>query len=145
MTVDPRDVPPEGTREGHRDNRSVPELLSDLMREGNELFRTEGRLIRSEISDKIRQVEIGGGSILAGAICLLVALNVLSAALVAGLANVAEMGPGWAALIVGVVIAVVGALLLAKGKKNLEPSNLTPEKTAQQLRQDGRLVKEQTR
>lgn len=137
MSVDPRDTP--------RETRSVPDLIGDLMREGNELLRTEGRLIRSEISDKIRQVEVGGGSILAGAICLLVALNVLAAALVAALANVAQMGPAWAALIVGVVIAAIGAMLLAKGKKDLEPSNLTPEMTAQQLRKDGQLVKEQTR
>lgn len=137
MSVDPRDTP--------RETRSVPDLIGDLMREGNELLRTEGRLIRSEISDKIRQVEVGGGSILAGAICLLVALNVLAAALVAALANVAQMGPAWAALIVGVVIAAIGAMLLAKGKKDLEPSSLTPEMTAQQLRKDGQLVKEQTR
>jgi len=55
------------------------------------------------------------------------------------------IAPGWAALIVGVVIALVGVALLAKGKKDLNPSNLTPEHTAAQLRKDGQLVKEQTR
>src|SRR3546814_10173850 len=42
-----------------RDTRSVPELLSDLLRETTELFRAEGKLIRAEISEKIRQVELG--------------------------------------------------------------------------------------
>lgn len=128
-----------------RETKSVPDLLGDLMRETNELFRTEGRLIRSEISDKITQLQVGGGSIAAGAICLLVALNVLAAALVVAVANIADMGAGWAALIVGVVIAAVGAMLLAKGRKDLDPANLTPGHTAQQLRKDGQLVKEQAR
>lgn len=124
-------------------SKSVPDLVGDLFREGTELVRTEGKLIRSEISDKIRQVEVGGGSLAAGGICLLVALIILAQALVIALSEV--IAPGWAALIVGVVIALIGVALLAKGKKDLNPSNLTPEHTAAQLRKDGQLVKEQTR
>ncbi|WP_062208796.1 phage holin family protein [Aureimonas sp. AU12] len=126
-----------------RDTRSVPDLIGDVLRETTELFRTEGKLIRAEISDKIAQVQVGGGSIAAGAICLLVALVVLAQALVIALAHV--VGAGWAALIVGVVIALVGVALLAKGKKDLETVSLTPDRTLQQLQKDGRLVKEQTR
>lgn len=128
-----------------RETRSVPDLIGDLMREASELFRTEGRLIRSEISDKITQLQVGGGSIAAGAICLLVALIVLAQALVIALANVFDIGGAWASLIVGVVIAAIGVVLLMKGKKDLNPANLTPDRTAQQLRKDTQLVKEQTR
>lgn len=126
-----------------RDNRSVPELLSDLLRETTDLFKTEGELIRSEISDKITQVEVGGGSIAAGAICLLVALFVLAQALIVALGEL--MGDAWAALLVGVVIAGIGVALLFKGRNDLSPSNLSPDRTARQLRKDGQLVKEQTR
>ncbi|MFD2238875.1 phage holin family protein [Aureimonas populi] len=126
-----------------RETKSVPDLIAELMREASELFRTEGRLIRSEISDKITQLQVGGGSIAAGAICLLVALIVLAQALVIALSEL--IAPGWAALIVGVVIAAIGVMLLLKGKKDLDPANLTPDRTAQQLRKDGQLVKEQTR
>ncbi|KQT43059.1 hypothetical protein ASG43_16170 [Aureimonas sp. Leaf454] len=135
MTVEPRD------------NKSIPDLLADLMREATDLFRSEGQLIRSELSDKLTQLQVGGGSIAAGAICLLVALLTLTAALVTAVSKIGEpdIGPGWAALIVGAVIAVIGVLLLAKGKKDLEPSNLTPTRTARQLGEDGKLVKEQIR
>jgi predicted phage tail protein len=126
-----------------REARSVPDLIGDVLRETTELFRTEGKLIRAEISDKITQVQIGGGSIAAGAICLLVALIVLAQALVIALAHV--VGAGWSALIVGVAIALVGVALLAKGKKELETVSLTPDRTVEQLQKDGRLVKEQTR
>src|SRR3546814_20491231 len=102
-----------------RDTRSVPELLSDLLRETTELFRAEGKLIRAEISEKIRQVEMGGGSLVAGAICLLVALFVLAQALIVALGAI--IGDAWAALLVGIVIAVIGALLLPKGRCDLGP------------------------
>jgi hypothetical protein len=124
-----------------RDTRSLPELLADIVGEVSELLRAEAQLIRSEISDKIRQVEVGGSAIAAGAICLLVALFVLSQAMVVALGN--YIGDAWAALAVGIVIAVIGVAFPAKGKRDLSPSNLTPDRTASQLRKDARLVKEQ--
>jgi hypothetical protein len=125
-----------------RDGRSLPELITDVLGEVSELLKTEAQLIRSEISDKIRQVEVGGGSIAAGAICLLVALFVLSQATVVALGN--YMGDAWAALLVGVVIAAIGVGFLLKGRNELNPKNLTPDRTASQLRKDAELVKEQT-
>ncbi len=130
-----------------KEPRSLPDLVVHALRETSELVQTETRLIRSEISDKITQIELGGGSILAGAICLLVALLTLTAALVSAIAKIGEpdLGAGWAALIVGVVIAVIGVVLLMKGKKELAPGNLMPNRTTNQLSKDAKLAKEQTR
>jgi len=121
------------------DPRSVPQLLSDLARELTTLFRKEGQLIRAELSEKITQVQVGAGSAIAGAIILLVALNVLTAALIAGLAKIGSdpavpnsgLGVAWASLIVGILLAVAGALLVRKGASSM--SNLTPERTAQSI------------
>lgn len=124
----------------YRESRSFTELVSDLVREARELFRTEGRLIRSEISEKLAQIQVAGGALIGGAICLLVALVVLAQAVV--IALTAYMEAGWAALVVGVAFAVIGVLFLAKARSNLKPSNLAPEHSAEQLRKDGRLVKE---
>jgi hypothetical protein len=123
------------------DPRTVPQLISDLAREISTLFRKEGQLIRAELSEKASQIQVGVGSAAAGAIVLLVALNVLAAALVAALANV--VGAGWAALIVGVVLAVIGAILVKKGMSDM--SHLAPERTVNQVSQDAHLVKEQVR
>jgi hypothetical protein len=127
------------------DPRSVPQLLSDLARDLTTLLRKEGQLIRAELSEKVTQLSVGAGSALAGAIVLLVALNVLAAALVVAISKIGEpdLGGGWAALIVGVVLAVIGALLVKKGTDNM--SNLTPEKSVNQVSQDANLVKEQVR
>lgn len=126
-----------------QDPRSLPQLLGDLARDISMLFQKETQLIRSELSDKIGQVEAGAGSLAAGAICLLVALLVLVQALVIALSEI--MGAGWASLLVGVVIAVIGAVLLKKGAGQLKPSNLTPDRTASQFRKDADLVREQVR
>lgn len=126
-----------------RETRSVPDLLADVLREATELFRTEGRLIRAELSDKLGQMQLAGSSLVAGAICLLVSLIILAGALVTAMAK--YMDPAWAALLVGVIIAVIGVVLLAAGKKSLEAVNLAPERTLGQLQKDGQLAKEQTR
>ena len=136
------------------DTRTVPQLLSDLARELTTLFRKEGQLIRAELSEKVSTLALGLGEAAAGAICLLVALNVLAGALVVAIARIGAdaadpaiqdtgIGLGWASLIVGVLLAAIGAFLLKKGAANM--SNLTPERTVNQVSQDASLVKEQVR
>lgn len=136
------------------DPRSVPQLLSDLARELTTLFRKEGQLIRAELSEKVTQLQVGAGSAAAGAIILLVALNVLAGALVVAIARIGAepadpaiqqsgIGLGWASLIVGVLLAIIGAVLLRKGASNM--SNLTPERSVNQVTQDATMVKEQVR
>ena len=136
------------------DTRSVPQLLSDLARELTTLFRKEGQLIRAELSEKTSQLAVGLGEAAAGAICLLVSLNVLAGALVVAIARIGAdtadpaiqdtgIGLGWASLIVGVLLAAIGAFLVKKGAANM--SHLTPERTVHQVSQDASLVKEQVR
>jgi hypothetical protein len=121
--------------------RSLSQLVADLAREVTTLFRKESQLVRAELSEKITQIEVGAGSILAGAICLLVALNVLAGALVIALAEL--IGAGWAALAVGLVLAAIGGILVKKGTSDV--SDLAPERTLRQVSRDATLVKEQVR
>ena len=138
------------------DTRTVPQLLSDLARELTTLFRKEGQLIRAELSEKTSQLAVGVGEAAAGAICLLVSLNVLAGALVIAIARIGSepatadaaiqdegIGLGWASLIVGVLLAAIGAFLVKRAATNM--SHLTPERTVNQVSQDASLVKEQVR
>jgi len=125
------------------DSRSVPELLADLARSVPSLVRQEAQLLRSELSDKVTQIEIGLGSMVAGAILLFAALLVLLQAIVIALTEF--VGPGWASLIVGVAAAAVGAVLFKKGADQMKASKLIPERTTHQLKQDAELAKEQVR
>ena len=144
QSIDPRPTDP----------RSVPQLLSDLARELTTLFKKEGQLIRAELSEKASKVGVGVGEVAAGAICLLVALNVLAAALVVAIARIGAdeadaaiqnsgIGIGWASLIVGVLLAIIGAVLVRRGTSQM--TDLTPERTVNQVSQDANLVKDQVR
>ena len=140
---------------------SVPDLVTKLFREVSDLFRKEGELIRSEMSDKVSQLQAGLGKIAAGAIVLLVALIVLANSLVVAVANIitnasgsaaadsaaatVSDNTGWAALIVGAIFAAIGAFLVRSGTTDLNVKNLTPDRTATQVRRDTELAKDQMR
>ncbi|WP_101340983.1 phage holin family protein [Cereibacter azotoformans] len=121
--------------------RSIADLLSDLVRDLTGLVRSESRLARAEIAEAGRSFAIGAELIAAGAILLLVALLVLVQALVALLAH--WVGPAWAALIVGVALAAIGGILIARGRKDLSAASLVPERTIEQTSRDVRLAREQ--
>ncbi len=122
------------------DNRSAPALISDLITHVTELFRKEMLLLRAEMNEKGNQVMTAVGMIAAALVLALTALNVLAAALVAALAEIME--GGWAALIVGAVLAAIAYFMLSSGMKNLKTANLTPRRTADSLSKDATMAKE---
>lgn len=124
------------------DGRSLAALIGDLTDQAGTLLRTEVRLLRAELSEKLGKAGTAATEILGGAICLLAALMVLLQALVVALAQTG-LGIGWASLIVGVAVALLGILLLRSGKAGLDPVAMKPQKTLQQLEKDARTVKEQ--
>lgn len=125
----------------NRDNRSVGELLRDLAQDVSRLIRDELALARSETSDKIQGMIRSTMSIVAGGFMLLAALIVLLQALVIALSSVM---PAWAAAcLVGVVVAIIGGVMVYAGQKRLSETQLTPERTAHNLRKDINLAKEQ--
>jgi hypothetical protein len=130
-----------------QDNRSIAGLFSDLWRETLTLFREEAELAKVEISEKVSEVKSGVVELAAGALVLYAGFLVLLAAASMGLAKLLPPEhAGWLApLIVGVVVMIAGAVLLAKGRGNLKAGNLTPERTMHELRRDAELAKEHAR
>jgi len=126
------------------DSRGITTLFSDLADQASTLVHTEFRLLRAEMSEKVEQFRNGAIEVIAGSICLLAALLVLLQALVVALAELG-LGAGWASLLVGVVVAVIGAILVSRGTSNMSAQNLTPERTQEQVTRDARAVKEQIR
>jgi FtsH-binding integral membrane protein len=61
-------------------------------------------------------------------------------AVIVGLA--AFMPLGLSALIVGVVVIVVGAILIQSGRSQLKQVNVVPERTIESIQEDAALVKE---
>jgi hypothetical protein len=128
----------------HTDDRSLKDLFADLTESITTLFRKEIQLARAETSEKITQVGVAVGAIAGGAILALAALIILLQALVIGITE-AGVPPGWSALIVGVVVAVIAYVLIHKGTNDLKASNLAPNRTMDSLKRDAQVVKEQAR
>ena len=121
------------------EGRTIPELISMLTSDLATLVRKESELVRAELSEKLRAAGKAAGEIAAGGVLLLAALLVLLQALVGALALM--IGAIWAALLVGVVVAILGFVLVRTGLKLMKPENLSPERTARQLQKDAQLVK----
>lgn len=121
--------------------QSTSNLLSDALSRISSLVRGEVDLARSEINDNLSSATAALGMIVGAVVIALTALNVLSAALVAGLTELGVPGE-WSALIVGVVFGVIAFAMLQKGKADLKLSSLAPTRTAANVKRDAETVKE---
>lgn len=123
------------------ETKSTTGLLGDALEHVSALVRNEVDLARAEISENVSKAAIAIGLLVGAVVVALTALNVLAAALVAGLA---ELGieSGWAALLVGVAFAVVAFVMASTGVKNLKLSSLAPTRTAKNIKRDAEAVKE---
>ena len=121
--------------------RSTGSLLSDAMNHLGNLVRDEIDLARTEMSDNVTRAAVAVGLLVGAVVVALVALIVLSFALVDAIVALG-LDPGWAALIVGVAYAVIAFAMVSKGVNDLKASSLAPTRTVRNVRRDARAVKE---
>jgi hypothetical protein len=125
-----------------RNEASLGDLLSDLIRETNTLVRQEFQLAKAELTESATEAGRGIASLLVGgAVAYAGFLAVLAAIILA----LAEAGVSWwlAALIVGVVVLIVGYILISRARSALQPSNLMPRRTIETLKEDKEWAQEQ--
>jgi len=120
---------------------SISELIGDLVRDVAGLVRSEGRLVRAELTQSAKSVAGGIALIAAGALVLTVAALLLLQAVVIVVAD--WLGPLLASAVVGGVVAIIGVLLIVGGRSALTVANIIPERTLEQTSRDARLAKEQ--
>jgi hypothetical protein len=126
----------------HDQPRNIAQLLADVFGQFTQLFQSEIRLAKAEISDTIAQAGNAGVMIGAGAVALLVALFLLLQSLVLWLA-VAGLPERWGYLLVGVLIAAAGVAVLLVGIGRAKAVTLVPNRTIDQVSADIATVKEQ--
>ncbi|MEY4984033.1 MAG: hypothetical protein RIR62_2299 [Pseudomonadota bacterium] len=143
MTGSTQNASPLSGASAPPESRSTAELIQQAFGHINNLVRGEIALARAETEESIRHAAVGVGMLAGALVMVLVALNVLAAAIVAGLAE-AGMPPGWAALAVGVLFLVAAAIMARSGKAALDPARLAPSRTARNLKRDVEAVKEAT-
>jgi hypothetical protein len=127
-----------------RYERSIPEIVGDLLTQFPTLALKESQLARAEISEKITQVAFGLAFIVGGAVLLIPALVVLLQAAVTALEQ-AGFQSAAAALIVGCAVLLIGIILLMVGINRLKVEKLVPNRTIRQIQEDASVAKQQLR
>lgn len=125
------------------DERSLGELVSDLTRDTRMLIRQEIELATTELSEKAARKGKDAAMMAAGGFLAYVGALVLLAALVIGLGHL--IGYGWSALIVGAIVTGAGVMILLAGKKDMQRTNLSPDRTKRSIKETKLWLKEQTR
>jgi xanthine/uracil permease len=125
-----------------RDERSLGDLFSDLSRETTTLVRQEVQLAKAELTQSATEAARGIGMLVAGGAVAYAGLLFLLLAIVFGLIE-AGRDPWLSALVVGLVVVAIGAVLVLRARESLKPTNLAPQKTVETLKEDAAWAKEQ--
>lgn len=121
-----------GSERGRRGGYSVTHLLRELSGETSALLVGEVALAKTEIQENVTRAQRGVMSMAAGAAVLTAGILALVASAILGLTLFI---PAWlSALIVGAAITIIGALMVAAGKKKASVETLRPDKTFDTLR-----------
>lgn len=124
-----------------RDDRSLGELFGDLVRETGILVRQEVQLAKAELSRNAAEAGKGVASLVVGGAVVYAGFLALIAAAILALGQAGL--PWWlSALVVGLVVAAVGALLISRARAALRGANLVPTQTVETLKEDREWAKE---
>lgn len=119
----------------------VSSVLVNILDAFNGLVKNEVDLARAEITDSAKAAAVAIGMIAAAMVIAFVALNVLTGALVSALVE-AGLQPGWAALTIGGLYALVAAVLVRAAVSKLQSFSLAPKRTARNLKRDAQTLME---
>lgn len=120
--------------------RSIADVLQDILRNIQEIVRSEVRLAKSELGDEFTKVKASAPLLVVGAVAGLLAAFFLAWAAFYALTIVVAT---WAAaLIVAGVLAIVGGMTLAAGVKALQRVQ-PPEQTIASVKENVQWAKQQ--
>jgi len=115
------------------DGTSVGQLISEVTTDLSTLMRQELALAKAEVTAEAKKAGQGAGLFGAAGFAGYMVLLFLSFALLYVLNN--ALDNGWAALIVALLWAVIGAVAFVLGRKRFKQVNPKPERTVETLQQ----------
>ena len=113
--------------------RSTGEIIRDVVEDLETMVRSEIRLARAEMSEKIQRAGRASGLIGGAAVCGLLAGGCIVTACICLLAM--AMPVGWAALLMGMFLICVAATMFFGGRKRLREVNPVPERTVETIKE----------
>jgi uncharacterized membrane protein YqjE len=121
--------------------RSVPEVLQDIVSNLQEIIRSEFRLAKTELKEEAARAAKPAATFGFGLVAGFYGIGFLLVAAVYGLSMVMA---GWlAALLVGAVLTIVAIALTSSSGKELKSVNAIPDKTVQSLEENVQWAKRQ--
>ncbi len=121
--------------------RTVPELLGNIVDNIQQIIRFEFKLAKVELQEKASRATKPATTLGAGFLLGFYGLGFLLLAAVYALSSV--MSAWFAALIVGGVLAIVSVALVTSSMKKLKALRPAPERTIQTLEENVQWTKEQ--
>jgi uncharacterized membrane protein YqjE len=124
-------------------DRSVSEVLQDIMRNVQEIMRAEVSLAKAELREEASKAATSAAWLAVGAVCGLFALLFVLWTLVYALALV---WPMWAAtLLLAGILAVASAALITGGRHRLKSVHATPVRTTENIKENVEWLKQSSR
>jgi uncharacterized membrane protein YqjE len=124
-------------------DRSLADVLQDIVANIQEIVRSEVRLAKAEIREEGLKAGRAAAMLGAGALLGVYAIGFLLFTGVRALELV--VAPWLAGLIVTVVVALTAAVMIQVGRKRFQLVHPTPEKTIQTVKENVEWVKDRTR
>ena len=142
---DTRDQYERDPYEPREPDASLPGLISRLTSQSSDLFRKELQLAKTELRQEIRKAGRAGGMFGGAAVAGILALLLLSFAAAWALGDLSFLNPALGFLIVGVVYAIVAAVLGMQGKSAAEDIDPSLPETTDSIKEDVQWAKNQPR
>ena len=133
---------PSANRSDEVAETSVGELIGNISNDLSQLFRKEVELAKAELKQEASKAGKAAGLLGGAGFAGYLAVVLLSFALVFALGNVMDLG--WAALIVAVIWAIIGAVLYVNGRKKLKNVDPVPRRTVDTIKEDAQWLKNPT-
>jgi putative superfamily III holin-X len=123
--------------------RSIADVLQDILRNTQELFRSEIRLAKTEIREEATRAASSALWLAAGGVIVLSSWMLLLWTAAYALSAVMPM---WAAtLLTALVTAIIGAILIAVGLRTIKRIAPVPERTIDSLKENLEWIKQPTK
>jgi uncharacterized membrane protein YqjE len=125
------------------DSRSVRQILQDIVNHISDIFRSEVRLAKTEVRQDMLKLAKTASFIGIAAVLMLYAVGLVFLSAVYALQLVL---PAWlAAILVGVPLGIVAAILFVIGRNRLKQASLRPNQTIQTLEDNVTWFKRRTK
>ena len=123
--------------------RSISDVLQDIVGNIQEIVRSEVRLAKTEIRDEANRAKPAGLFLAVGALAAVFAVLFLLLMIVHALSLVM---PAWAAsLIVAVGLSIIAGATLSAGRRRYKQINPIPERTVKNLKENVEWFPQQTK